>query len=58
MQAMLNRCLVPVLDATKKPGPGAHSPEKVSINKQAAPSYSMGVKHSEFICPLIIDATD
>ncbi len=45
-------------DATKKPGPGAHSPEKVVVNKKAAPSYSMGSKHSEYITPLIIDVPD
>lgn len=45
-------------DATKKPGPGAHCPEKVSITKKAAPAHSMGIRHSEYICPLIIDVSD
>ena len=45
-------------DATKKPGPGAHRPEQATITKRAFPSFSMGVKHSEFICPLIIDVSD
>ncbi|XP_065910752.1 ciliary microtubule associated protein 1A-like [Dysidea avara] len=45
-------------DATKKPGPGAHSPEKVTVNKKAQPSYTMGVRHSEYLCPLIIDVSD
>ena len=46
------------IDATKKPGPGAHCPEKVSITKKAAPAHSMGIRHSEYICPLIIDVSD
>lgn len=47
-----------VVDATRKPGPGAHSPERVIVNKRSAPSYSMGVKHSEYVCPLIIDGSE
>lgn len=45
-------------DSTQKPGPGAHSPEKVYINKPSAPNFSLGIRHSEFITPLIIDVTD
>jgi len=45
-------------DGTKKPGPGAHSPEKCNSIKQKAPSYSLGVRHSEYMCPLIIDVAD
>ena len=45
-------------DVTKKPGPGAHSPEKVVANKPRAPQYSLGSKHSEYITPLIIDVPD
>lgn len=45
-------------DSTKKPGPGAHSPEKVTATKQKRPAYSLGVKHSDFLCPLILDAAD
>lgn len=45
-------------DTTKKPGPGAHSPEKVTINKRSAPISSFGIKHSEYVTPLIIDVMD
>lgn len=41
-----------------KPGPGAHSPEKVLINKTQAPSFSLGIRHSEYITPLITDVAD
>uniref|UniRef100_A0A8C9TEV9 Ciliary microtubule associated protein 1A n=1 Tax=Scleropages formosus TaxID=113540 RepID=A0A8C9TEV9_SCLFO len=37
-------------DKTQKPGPAAHYPEKV----HTAPSFSFGVRHSEFITPLIV----
>lgn len=45
-------------DATKKPGPGTHSPEKVTMNKNGAPSYSMGTRHSDYITPLIVDVPE
>lgn len=34
-----------------KPGPGAYSPDV----RSGAPQYSMGIKHSEFTAPLILD---
>lgn len=42
-------------DATLKPGPGAHSPEKVVIHKTRAPIVSLGIRHSEYTCPLIVN---
>lgn len=57
LYSMLGRNNMPG-DGTRKPGPGAHSPEKVSVNKRKYPSHSLGIKHSEFVCPLIIDVTD
>lgn len=45
-------------DRTQKPGPGAHSPEKCQISYRKAPTYSLGVRHSEYMCPLIIDVSD
>ena len=55
--SMLGRNVMPG-DNTRKPGPGAHCPEKVYANKPRAPVVSMGIRHSEFITPLIIDVTD
>ncbi|ELU11338.1 hypothetical protein CAPTEDRAFT_161832 [Capitella teleta] len=40
-------------DGTKKPGPGAHSPEKVYMTKRIAPSHSFGIRHSDYLAPLI-----
>ncbi|XP_049792135.1 outer dense fiber protein 3 isoform X2 [Schistocerca nitens] len=34
-------------DSTQKPGPGAHSPEKVKLD--ALPNYSFGIKHSPYL---------
>lgn len=45
-------------DATQKPGPGAHCPERCYMTQRKAPAYSLGIRHSEFICPLIIDVSD
>ncbi|XP_043943804.1 outer dense fiber protein 3 [Protopterus annectens] len=45
-------------DTTQKPGPGAHSPEKVHFYKKSIPSYSFGVKHSEYLAPLIVDVAE
>jgi len=57
LYSMLGRNMMPG-DGTRKPGPGAHSPEKVVANKKRYPAFSMGIRHSEFITPLIIDVTD
>lgn len=40
-------------DGTQKPGPGAHSPEKVYVTKNIRPKYSFGIRHSEYTVPLI-----
>ncbi|CAD5117151.1 DgyrCDS5956 [Dimorphilus gyrociliatus] len=42
-------------DATRKPGPGAHQSERVWAHKRAAPAFSMGIRHSQYICPLILN---
>lgn len=55
--SILGRSYMPG-DSTQKPGPGAHCPEKVTCNKKDAPSFSLGIRHSEFITPLIIDVSD
>ncbi len=44
-------------DSTLKPGPGAYSPEKVSVNKATAPKFSLGIRHSEYVTPLIIEVS-
>ncbi|XP_031561561.1 outer dense fiber protein 3-like [Actinia tenebrosa] len=45
-------------DSTLKPGPGAYSPEKVYVDKKSAPRFTFGVRHSEYIAPLITDPVD
>merc|ERR1719190_58129 len=52
--SMLARQFVPG-DKTKIPGPGTHYPENVSINKQQMPKYSMGIRHSQYITPLLCE---
>ncbi|XP_054475786.1 outer dense fiber protein 3-B [Anoplopoma fimbria] len=42
-------------ETTKKPGPGAHCPEQVTFTRAKAPSFSFGLRHSEFLSPLIIN---
>lgn len=45
-----------LLDATIKPGPGAYSPKPPSCaDKPSPPKFSMGVRHSEFVTPLILE---
>jgi len=41
----------------KNPAPNAYGPRGF-VDKKAAPKFSMGVKHSEYCMPLIIDAWD
>ncbi|GAA6228993.1 outer dense fiber protein 3-like [Lates japonicus] len=45
-------------ETTKKPGPGAHYPEHVTLTKGKAPSFSFGLRHSEYISPLIVNVAD
>ncbi|XP_046357125.1 outer dense fiber protein 3-like [Haliotis rufescens] len=45
-------------DSTMKPGPGAHCPERVVINRPKAAVHSLGIRHSEFICPLFVDISE
>ncbi|XP_076801282.1 ciliary microtubule associated protein 1A-like isoform X2 [Clavelina lepadiformis] len=45
-------------DATKKPGPGAHSPGRAFGSLWRGRSFSMGIRHSEYLTPLIIDVAD
>lgn len=52
---MLERRFLPG-DKTIKPGPGAHYPELVKLHKPIPPEYSMGIRHSEFLLPLITEA--
>nr|XP_033812392.1 outer dense fiber protein 3-like protein 2 [Geotrypetes seraphini] len=40
------------------PGPGAYSPEKVITHKARAPSYTLGIRHSDFLTPLIVDTSE
>nr|XP_015820169.2 outer dense fiber protein 3-B isoform X1 [Nothobranchius furzeri] len=41
-------------DATDRPGPGAHYPELVTCTRTKAPSFTFGVRHSEYTAPLIV----
>lgn len=52
--SMSTRTYIPG-DPTQKPGPGAHSPEKVTINKPRSQAAAIGMKMSEYTCPLIVD---
>ncbi|CAL1575784.1 unnamed protein product [Knipowitschia caucasica] len=41
--------------ATTVPGPGAYSPEKAYLHLPARPAFTMGIRHSEFVTPLVVD---
>lgn len=40
------------------PGPGTYSPEKIHSHLPRPPSYTLGVRHSEFVTPLVVDVAD
>ncbi|KAM7414422.1 hypothetical protein PAMA_019306 [Pampus argenteus] len=42
-------------ETTKKPGPGAHFPELMALTGAKAPSFSFGLRHSEYTVPLIVN---
>lgn len=41
-------------DKTRKPGPGSHSPEKVTATRRSAPSFHFGRRHSDYTRILMI----
>uniref|UniRef100_A0A8B9S4V8 Outer dense fiber of sperm tails 3B n=1 Tax=Apteryx owenii TaxID=8824 RepID=A0A8B9S4V8_APTOW len=51
--SMLARNLPPP-DDTRKPGPGAYSPEKV----RGPRGITFGVRHSDYLAPLVLDVPD
>nr|XP_046269193.1 outer dense fiber protein 3-like protein 2a [Scatophagus argus] len=44
--------------SSANPGPGMYSPEKFNMHLPKPPSYSLGVRHSEFVTPLVVDVVD
>uniref|UniRef100_A0A8P4GEX5 Outer dense fiber of sperm tails 3-like 2a n=1 Tax=Dicentrarchus labrax TaxID=13489 RepID=A0A8P4GEX5_DICLA len=40
------------------PGPGTYSPEKFHLHLPKPPSCTMGVRHSEFVTPLVVHVVD
>lgn len=46
-------------DTTQKPGPGAHSPEKFYYKcKRTGPSFSFGIRHTQYEAPLIVECNE
>lgn len=40
------------------PGPGAYSPERFHLHLPRPPSFTLGIRHSEFVTPLVVNVTD
>lgn len=57
LYSMTSRNVMPG-DTTRKPGPGAHSPETVWTHKKKMPEFSFGIRHSQYLAPLIVDQAD
>lgn len=57
LYSMTSRNVMPG-DTTKKPGPGAHSPENVWMHKRQMPAPSFGIRHSQYLAPLIVEVQD
>ncbi|XP_076466436.1 ciliary microtubule associated protein 1A-like [Babylonia areolata] len=55
--SMTSRNVMPG-DSTQKPGPGAHSPEKVYVHKRSAPAPSFGMRHSQYIAVPVMEPSD
>lgn len=45
-------------DSHSTPGPGAYTPEQVNVNKRSAPKHSLGIRHSEYVTPLILEVPE
>ncbi|KAG7456161.1 hypothetical protein MATL_G00248880 [Megalops atlanticus] len=55
--SMIGRNVMPG-DLTQKPGPGTHFPENVTFSRRKAPSFSFGIRHSEFSTPVFLEPED
>jgi len=55
--SMTSRNIMPG-DSTQKPGPGAHSPEKIWVNRRKPAQFSFGIRHSQYVTPIIVDVWD
>uniref|UniRef100_A0A3Q3K026 Outer dense fiber of sperm tails 3-like 2a n=1 Tax=Monopterus albus TaxID=43700 RepID=A0A3Q3K026_MONAL len=40
------------------PGPGTYSPEKFYLHLPKSPGFSMGIRHTEFVTPLVVHIAD
>ncbi|XP_074548748.1 outer dense fiber protein 3-like protein 2a isoform X2 [Halichoeres trimaculatus] len=40
------------------PGPGTYSPEKLHMHLPKPPACTMGIRHSEFVTPLVVQVAD
>lgn len=43
---------------TTVPGPGTYNPHEVKLNKPSAPKFSLGVRHSEYVMPILTEVSD
>ncbi|KAM6202446.1 protein CIMAP1C [Rhynchocyon petersi] len=55
--SMAGRTAFPV-EHTPRPGPGAHDVQRVTAHKPRTPAFTMGVKHSPYLCPLVVHIRD
>ncbi|EPY86040.1 outer dense fiber protein 3-like protein 1 [Camelus ferus] len=46
------------VDRTPRPGPGSHDVQLVTLHKPRIPAFAMGIKHSPYLCPLVVDIRD
>lgn len=54
----LGGCFSYPTDHTPRPGPGSHEVQQVTLHKPHIPAFTMGVKHSVHLTPLIVDVLD
>ncbi|XP_053451289.1 outer dense fiber protein 3-like protein 1 [Nycticebus coucang] len=45
-------------DHTLRPGPGSHEVQQVTVHKPRSPAFTMGIKHSPHLCPLVLEIHD
>ncbi|XP_006888436.1 PREDICTED: outer dense fiber protein 3-like protein 1 [Elephantulus edwardii] len=55
--SMARRFTYPV-DHTLRPSPGSHDVQQVTVHKPHIPAFTMGIKHSPYLCPLVVHIRD
>lgn len=54
----MTKCFAYPVGHTLRPGPASHDVQRVTVHKPRVPAFTLGIKHSPCLSPLVIDIHD